>query len=75
MINITDKKDCCGCTACESICPHSAIEMKPDVLGFKYPKVDKDKCVDCGLCDKVCAFNDNYEKSLNLSDSMQISSI
>jgi len=68
MINIADKKDCCGCTACASICPHSAIEMKPDVLGFKYPEVDKTKCVDCGLCDKVCAFNDNYDKSLNLSE-------
>ncbi len=68
MINILDKKDCCGCTACASICPHSAIEMKPDVLGFKYPEVDKYKCVDCGLCDKVCAFNDNYDKSLNLPE-------
>lgn len=68
MINITDKKDCCGCTACANICPRSAIEMKPDVLGFKYPEVDKNKCVDCGLCDKVCAFNDNYDKSLNLSE-------
>lgn len=68
MINITDQKDCCGCTACASICPHSAIEMKSDVLGFKYPEVDKNKCVDCGLCDKVCAFNDNYDKSLNLPE-------
>ena len=66
MIDIKDKKDCCGCTACESICPHQAITMKPDVLGFKYPEVDKGKCTDCGLCDKVCAFNDNYDKSLNL---------
>ncbi len=68
MINISDKKDCCGCSACASICPRSAIEMKPDVLGFKYPEVDNDKCVDCGLCDKVCAFNDNYDKSLNLPE-------
>jgi coenzyme F420-reducing hydrogenase beta subunit len=41
--------------------------MKPDVLGFLYPEVDKTKCTDCGLCDKVCAFNDNYDKSLNIS--------
>ena len=68
MINIIDKKDCCGCTACASICPHFAIEMKPDVLGFKYPEVDKNKCVDCGLCDKVCAFNDKYDKTLNLPE-------
>lgn len=40
--------------------------MEPDALGFKYPKVDMDKCVDCGLCEKVCAFNDNYDTSLNL---------
>lgn len=66
MINITDPKDCCGCTACASICAHDAISMKPDAMGFLYPEVDKSKCVDCGLCDKVCAFNDNYDQSLNL---------
>ena len=42
--------------------------MEPDTLGFKYPKVDLDKCIDCGLCEKVCAFNDNYDKSLNLKE-------
>lgn len=67
MINIVDKRDCCGCTACASICAHDAITMKPDGMGFLYPVVDMDKCVDCGLCEKVCAFNDNYDTSLNLS--------
>ena len=66
MIDIKNPADCCGCTACASICAHDAITMKPDVLGFLYPEVDKDKCVDCGLCEKVCAFNDNYDTSLNL---------
>lgn len=66
MIKITDPKDCCGCTACASICAHDAITMEPDTLGFLYPKVDESKCVDCGLCDKVCQFNDNYDRSLNL---------
>lgn len=41
--------------------------MESDTLGFKYPKVDLSKCIDCGLCEKVCAFNDNYDKSLNLN--------
>ncbi len=27
-------------------------------------KVDKTKCSDCVLCNKVCAFNDDYDKSL-----------
>lgn len=66
MIKLEYLKDCCGCTACASICTHDAITMEPDALGFLYPKIDKLKCVECGLCEKVCAFNDNYDKSLNL---------
>lgn len=53
-IQIEDKFLCCGCTACKSICPQNAIEMKEDEEGFLYPIVDKEKCVNCGLCKKVC---------------------
>ena len=67
MINIKNPVDCCGCTACASICTHDAITMEPDVLGFLYPKVDLTKCTNCGLCEKVCSFNANYDKTLNLS--------
>lgn len=66
MIQITDKSNCCGCTACVSICAHGAIAMQPDVLGFLYPIVDVSRCTDCGLCEKVCSFHPNYDKSLNL---------
>lgn len=66
MINIQNPKDCSGCTACASICIHNAISMKPDTLGFLYPEVDRNKCTDCGLCEKVCAFHENYDRSLNL---------
>lgn len=68
MIQITDKKDCCGCTACKAICPTQAIKMAPDALGFLYPKVDLDKCIDCGLCEQVCSFHAEYSKLGNLSD-------
>ena len=54
MIEIVNKTDCCGCTACANICPKDAIVMEPDGEGFLYPKVLADKCVDCGLCQKVC---------------------
>lgn len=70
MINITDPKDCCGCTACASICAHDAITMKPDALGFLYPKVDTYKCVECGLCERVCAFNDSYDRTLNMPEPL-----
>lgn len=68
MIQIKNPADCCGCTACASICNHNAITMKPDALGFLYPVVNMEKCTECGLCEKVCAFNDHYDTSLNLPE-------
>ena len=70
MINIQDRRECSGCTACASICAHDAITMKADAMGFKYPVVDSYKCVDCGLCEKVCAFNSDYDRSLNLPEPL-----
>ena len=57
MIDIKNPAYCCGCTACASICARNAISMRPDALGFLYPKVDREKCVDCGLCDNSCPQN------------------
>lgn len=56
MIHIENRNQCCGCSACADACPHRAIQMAPDGMGFLYPAVDKDLCVDCGICDRVCAF-------------------
>ena len=66
MIDIKDPSTCSGCTACASICPRDAISMQPDVMGFLYPQVDKEKCIECGACERVCAFNDHYDTSMNL---------
>lgn len=66
MIQINSNQDCCGCSACASICPKDAVTMVPDGMGFLYPKVDVTKCIGCGLCKKVCSFNSDYDKSLNL---------
>lgn len=54
MIEILEKKDCCGCSACVERCPVQCITLKEDSEGFLYPKVDKDICIDCHLCEKVC---------------------
>lgn len=54
MIEIKDKKDCCGCHACYSACPKNCIAMKEDAEGYRYPSVDTSSCIDCGLCEKVC---------------------
>lgn len=54
MINIRNKHDCCGCSACVSRCPKQCINMCEDSKGFLYPQVDKESCIDCGICEKVC---------------------
>jgi acetyltransferase-like isoleucine patch superfamily enzyme/coenzyme F420-reducing hydrogenase beta subunit len=54
MINITEKKDCCGCNACGDICSQQAITFKTDTEGFWYPEIDTEKCTKCGLCENVC---------------------
>lgn len=57
MICNTSQKDCCGCTACASVCPARCIEMQPDDKGFLMPFVNMDKCIGCNLCEKVCPMN------------------
>lgn len=54
MINIINKKDCCGCSSCANICPKKCINMVSDSEGFLYPEVDKTKCVGCNLCVNSC---------------------
>lgn len=62
MIEIMDKTDCCGCTACVSACPKGCISMKADEEGFLYPHVDTDRCVHCEMCVKVCPVADRPKK-------------
>ena len=54
MIQISEKKDCCGCSACTQVCPKECIEMHSDHEGFLYPQVNVKNCIDCRLCEKVC---------------------
>ena len=48
------KEDCCGCSACYSICPKGAILMTDDEEGFEYPTIDDELCVRCRKCLDVC---------------------
>ena len=54
MIQIDNKKACCGCWACIQRCPRNCITMHEDEEGFSYPIVDTSACIECGLCEKVC---------------------
>lgn len=61
MITITDKSQCCGCSACAQRCPKQCISMQMDNEGFLYPQVDSSKCIDCHLCEKVCPVINQYD--------------
>lgn len=54
MINIKNKKNCCGCSACVQRCPQQCITLSEDSEGFLYPKVNLKLCTNCNLCEKVC---------------------
>lgn len=60
-----NKFNCYGCELCKDICPVHAIEMVEDEEGFKYPKIDKEKCIKCGLCEKNCIYRKKIEKEKN----------
>lgn len=54
MIILKGKVDCCGCTACQAVCPVSCISMEIDPEGFLYPKTDTSNCINCNACNRVC---------------------
>ena len=54
MIRITDKSQCCGCTACVTACPVQCIVMRRDREGFDYPVANPDRCINCGKCMDIC---------------------
>ena len=58
---VKDKCQCCGCTACKSICPKQAIKMVEDDHGFLYPEINQEKCINCGLCKKICFYQSGYK--------------
>ena len=46
---IREKKLCCGCGLCVSICPMNAISYSEGTF-----EIDDDLCIDCGLCYACC---------------------
>lgn len=48
------EEECCGCTACFSICPVQAIDMNIDKKGFLYPRINREICIKCNKCISVC---------------------
>lgn len=64
FVDVKDKKECCGCSACADICPAECIEIMEDSEFFLYPKVDESKCINCRKCLYVCPVK-HYKKTKN----------
>lgn len=77
MINISEvnSQDCCGCTACRSVCPKNAISMVTDFQGFVMPSVDKDLCIECNLCEKVCPVINKDKFEVMRSDAVFVGAL
>lgn len=73
-VNILDKKDCTGCSACVNVCPHECISLQTDSEGFWYPIVDANKCVECGKCAGVCPVlqSDKRAKELQKKNAIKV---
>lgn len=63
----TERDNCCGCSACQQVCPHNCILMKADEEGFLYPEVNEERCVDCGLCSSVCSWIGQDKDEIRIS--------
>ena len=63
MIEV-DINKCCGCTACENICPKNCISFKYDSEGFAYPSIETESCINCGMCESVCPFLAEHNKRI-----------
>lgn len=75
MISLTDRRQCCGCSACADACPHRAITMTEDGMGFRYPEIDSRLCTDCGICDSICAFKPAEKNEMMRTEAIRFPSL
>lgn len=66
---VTGKKNCSGCTACQSVCHADSITMESDTEGFLYPRINANTCTECMACIKVCPLN---KKECDTSDNFDL---
>lgn len=57
-----NKAECCGCGACQNVCPQKAIKMQYDVFGIAYPVINPALCVECKLCKNVCSYQNQSKR-------------
>lgn len=69
MIKLDRKEECCGCSACLSVCPQSCITMREDEEGFLYPYVNEQACINCNLCNCTCPVINSLNEYKDTTDT------
>lgn len=59
-----DIHDCCGCGACEQICPKACITMLRDSEGFEIPQKELSGCIQCNRCQDVCPVFNQWQVNI-----------
>ena len=59
---IVRKEECCGCQACQDVCPAGAVHMHLDSEGVWYPVKEEERCTHCMACERVCPMKHPEEK-------------
>jgi Na+-translocating ferredoxin:NAD+ oxidoreductase subunit B len=62
---INDK--CVGCTACETVCPVTAISGIKKQYYFIDPKI----CIDCGACGRACPYDAIFDTYGNTAEKVR----
>lgn len=58
-----EDEQCCGCSACEAVCPTKNIQMRLNKEGYYYPVVlSEENCISCGQCINVCPLKKEKKK-------------
>ena len=62
---INDK--CVGCSACETVCPVTAINGVKKEFYFIDPKI----CIDCGACGRACPYDAIFDTYGNTAEKVR----
>lgn len=53
-IELANRSNCTGCSACSDVCPKNCITFKAENALQRFPFINESICIECGLCAQTC---------------------